>query len=474
MKQGMSKLPGILAVMLLILGLSLTAEGAASGPNKTVYLTAGKADTVDLGKTVADVLVANPAIADVGSLRANRLYIVGKTVGDTNVLAFDDVGNPLANIAVHVRVDEKTLRDTMREFFPEEDVQIKTVNSNVILSGSVSTPAVARQVRDLASRFVGGDPQTLMDLMTVGGEQQVMLKVRVVEAKRSVLREYGFETDYKPGSTGGTLNTIAGTGLAALTPFASGQIFVDDNGKFGPLKVGLSALEREGLVNVLAEPNLTAISGETAGFLAGGEFPVPTGTDQDGNITIEFKQFGVSLNFTPVVLSKGNISLHLSTEVSTLSQEDGVTLVGTDIPGLAVRRAETTVEMGSGGTIMIAGLIKSDTADSVNGLPGIKDVPVLGNLFKSKSFQRNETELVIIVTPYLVKPYARPEAEVASSEASALKVSAAAAAGGESEKNPQDGNSPLSKKFFNNMQTVYGDRMQAAVRTNNAYGYIVD
>lgn len=467
MKRKISRVLGLLAAGVVTLGLSLTAEGA-TGLNRSVTLTAGKADTVNLGKAVADVLVANPAIADVGTLRADRLYIVGKAVGDTNVLAFDAEGNPMADIAVHVRVDEKTLRETMKEFFPDEDVQVKTVNSNVILSGSVSTPGIAGQVRDLAGRFVGGNGQTIMDLMNVDGEQQVMLKVKVVEAKRSALREYGFEADYRPGGTGGALNTIAGTGLAALTPFASGQIFVDDNGKFGPLKIGLQALERDGLVNVLAEPNLTAISGETAGFLAGGEFPVPTGTDQDGNITIEFKQFGVSLNFTPVVLSKGNISLHLSTEVSTLSQEDGVTLVGTDIPGLAVRRAETTVEMGSGGTLMIAGLIKSDTTDSLNGMPGIKDVPILGELFKSKSFQRDETELVILVTPYLVKPYARPEAEVASAVPSPeLRVA-------ESGVPPQRLASPLSQKFFDNMQKVYGDRMQGAVKTGASYGYIVD
>lgn len=410
------------ACALVLFAACAVATGGADAAslNKRVELTAGKAKTVELGQTVADVLVANPSIVDVGTLRSDRLYLVGKGVGDTNVLAFDSEGNQLADISVHVKVDQSALSGAIGEFFPNENVTVKTVNNNIVLAGRVSTPLVANRVRDLASRFVA-QGQTVVDLMGVEGEQQVMVKVKVLEARRSVLREYGIETDYKPQNlalrNGGHFNGIGGTGLTSLSPFASGSILFDDNGNFGPFRLSLQALERDGLVNTLAEPTLTAISGETAGFLAGGEFPVPTGTTDNGNtITLEFKQFGVSLNFTPTVMSENNISLHLATEVSTLAEDQGVTLVGVDIPGLAVRRAETTVEMASGGSIMLAGLIQSGTADNLNGLPGLSDIPILGDLFKSKSFQRDESELIIMVTPYLVKPFAAPEAQMASAE----------------------------------------------------------
>lgn len=389
-------------------------DAVAKGINKKVELVAGKAATVDLGESVSDVLVANPSVVDVGTLRSSRLYLVGKEIGDTNVLAFDGDGNQLADISVHVKVDQASLSAAMNEFFPGEKVEVRTINSNVVITGTASSPLAANRIRDLASRFVTQN-QTVVDLMSVRGEQQVMLHVKVMEARRSVLREYGIETSYKDRLLSGS-----GIGLTAPQPFATGSLIFDDNGKFGPLQVSLEALERDGLVNTLAEPNLTAISGETAGFLAGGEFPVPVGTTDDGNtVTLEFKQFGVSLNFTPTVLTEDNISLHLATEVSALADDLGLSLAGVDIPGLTVRRAETTVEMSSGGSIMIAGLIQSGTADNYNSIPGIGKLPILGELFKSKSFQRDESELIIMVTPFLVKPFAEARAQMASAAAAA-------------------------------------------------------
>lgn len=502
---------------------SLVAAQAAM-LEKTVQLTAGKASTVELGKQVSDLLVANPAIADVGTLRANRLYIVGKAVGDTNVLAFDGNGNQLADISVHVRVDDQNLSDAMREFFPGEKIDVKTINNNIVLSGSVSTPLVANRVRDLASRFVTQSGQTIVDLMGVQGEQQVMVKVKVMEIRRNVLREFGVETDYKginAGTNAGFLNTTAGIGLTALQPFATGQILFDDNGKFGPLKLALSALERDGLVNTLAEPNLTSISGETAGFLAGGEFPVPSGVDQNGNITIEFKQFGVSLHFTPTVLSKDNISLHLATEVSNISNEQSVTLQGVTIPGLNVRRAETTVELASGGTIMLAGLIQSGTVNGLNGLPGVTSIPVLGELFKSKSFRRDESELLIMVSPYIVRPYAENNAQEISSATPVLPaqpalmnglapapapampssviksdaqteapvnqtaqaapvapVTAEPVSSGKAkmiaQAAPKQAITPVSQRYLDNIHSVYGSRAKLLAPQNAAFGYIVD
>lgn len=414
MKRSKPRILMMMMALVLSAGISAVAQGAL---NKRVELVAGKAETISLPLAAADILVANPAIADVGSLRADRLFVVGRNVGDTNVLAFDADGNQLADIAVHVRVDKSTLSQSLRELFPKEKIEVDTVNNSIILRGRVSSPAVANQVRDLASRFIGqSNNQTLVDLMTVRGEMQVMLKVKVIEVKRDLLREIGIDLDGQ--ATIGASNwaslgvtTIAGSGLSSLAPFGGGSLGLIQKGHLGPLDVNMQGLEDKGLINTLAEPTLTAISGETAGFLAGGEFPVPTGRDQDGNITLEFKQFGVSLNFIPTVLDSKRISLQLTSEVSEKSDADSITLINTIIPGLTVSRAQTTVQMGSGGTLMIAGLLKSRTVDSVNGLPGFQDIPIIGELFKSKSFQRGESELVFLVTPYLVEPFADPAAD---------------------------------------------------------------
>lgn len=399
----------------LLVSAPVARAGDGAGVQKSVSVALGKADTIDLPGNVVDILVANPAIADVGALRADRLYIVGRGVGDTNVLAFDTSGEVIARVEVHVHVDQKTLRDTLTRLFPNEEVEASTVNKDIILRGKVSNPGVANQIVDVATRFASTEGQSIVNMMTVKGEQQVMLKVRIVEANRAALRELGVDTDYR--SISGVLsnsavsaNTISGTGLTT-DPFSIFSAVINDTGDFGPLEIGLRALERDGLVNTLAEPNLTAISGETAGFLAGGEFPVPVGTDDDGNIIIEFKQFGVSLNFKPIVLSEDRISLQLSTEVSALADQDGIILNSIEIPGLSVRRAQTTVEMGSGNTLMIAGLLQSKTIRALNGLPGITDVPILGELFKSRSFEQNESELIVLVSPYLVKPFAKAIAE---------------------------------------------------------------
>lgn len=400
----------MLVLEMFTLGLLLTAHSTFAAVNKTVHLTAGKASTVELPADVADILVANPSIADVGALKTNRLYVVGRELGTTNVLAFNDSGDLIADIAVHVKVDENTLQDSLAKFFPSERVNVTTVGKDIVLAGQVSSPAVANQVRDLAARFVGAQNQSIMDLMTVAGEQQVMLQVKIMEVSRSALREYGIRTSFDPDATSGlALQTAVGLGLSAPQAFADGSLFIQDGG-FGPLTVNLRALEQRGYINTLAEPNLTAISGETAGFLAGGEFPVPAGRDNVGNVTIEFKRFGVSLNFTPRVMSADRISLLLNTEVSTLDQENGISLLGIDIPGLSVRRAQTTVEMGSGGTLMIAGLIQSETTQGLSGLPGASSIPILGDLFKSKSFNREESEVLIVVTPILVKPYGEAQA----------------------------------------------------------------
>lgn len=428
---------------------------------KTVYLTAGKASTVELPKPISDILVASPEVADIGVLRSNRLYVVGQGVGDTNVLAFDDSGNVLAEISVHVRIDEKTLGETLRQFFPDENLDVRTVGDNIVLTGRVSTPAVANQVRDLAGRFVANANQEVVDLMKVAGEQQVMLRVKIVEADRSILREIGIDADYQTDILGSDFNSsffnsFSGTGLTATNPFASGAIFFSDSDDFGPLQLNFQALEQDGLINTLAEPTLTAISGESAGFLAGGEFPVPTGVDNQGRIQIEFKEFGVSLDFRPIVLSKERISLQLASEVSALAEQDSVVLGGgIDIPGLTVRRARTTVEMSSGSSLMIAGLIQSETTNALNGLPGISNIPVLGELFKSRSFARDESELLIIVTPLLVETFSEPQADYVETKKDSL--------------------SPLSARLKTTLNKVYTNRLpEEFTKDTSRFGYIVD
>ncbi len=514
-------LKSFLILMLATVGMSVS-DIAHSAPsyNKTVRLIAGKASTVGLQGNVSDILVADPAVADVGTLRTNRIYIVGKKVGDTNVLVYDDVGHQLASITVHVRLDDKSLQDALKEFFPQEKIHAQTVQNNIVLSGVVSSPEAANRVRDLASRFLTAQGQTLVDLMKVGGEEQVMLKVRVLEADRNVLKEYGVQTSWLGGGdlkmAGNDVGRVSGQ-----TAFATGSI-VTGNG-LANFVTNLRGLETHGLVNTLAEPNLTAISGETAGFLAGGEFPVPTSKDAQGNVVLSFKQFGVSLNFTPTVLSAGRIALELSTEVSDKDNSSSVQLQGVTVPGLSVRKAETTVELGSGSSLMIAGLLKSDTLHAMNGLPGIQDVPILGALFKSKSFSRNESELVIIVTPYLVRPYAEASAvavpsgtpprlpgastplapSVPTSHDAPLPVATKADNGLHAAAEPvapvqaaQAGESlrvkavpvasvqmaavskkpdvSLSQTFIDNMRRIYGTRAMEKVGTGAGFGYIVE
>jgi len=461
MKCLFKKITSLLLVVGVFASLSYYAPANAGpwsgdkSPDRTVRITMGKADTINLSGPVADVLVANPAIADVGALRSNKLYVVGRAVGDTNILVFNDKGSQISNIAVHVRVDQDTLRAVMKEFFPKEDIAVRTVNEDIVLTGKVANPSIASQVMDLAGRFVVDDGQTVVDLMTVAGAQQVLLQVKVVEANRSVLRELGLDADYKfsglTDTSGFEFGTAGSTGLTA-TPFGVGSIIFDDNQGFGPLQISLQALEQDGFVNTLAEPNLTAISGETAGFLAGGEFPVPSGLDQNGNIVIDFKSFGVSLNFRPIVMSEDRISMQLSTEVSSLAPQDGIVLAGVSIPGLQVRRAETTVEMGSGGSLMIAGLIQSDTTNALNGVPGIQELPVLGELFKSQSFARDETELLIIVTAILVESYGEAQAELVV----------------------ENSMTPLTRQFVANLREVYGENVPVNLDTSSAFGYLVD
>ncbi len=386
-----------------------------------VALTLGKADMVTISGDIADVLVADPSIVDVMAVKSNKLYLVGSAIGDTNIMALDADGNILRKINVHVKMDTNKLQSTIRELYPNENVKIKAFGDQMVLTGEVSNPSVANKITSLVGHFtadqqdISGDfdtDQLITNMLSVRGEQQVMLKVKIVEASRSAVKNLGLY----PGALGGdnsSAATTAGLGLSAPQQFGA-AVLNYTSGTFGNLNFIAQALEQEGIINTLAEPTLTAISGEQAGFLAGGEFPIPTQIDRNGNLIYEFKPFGVSLNFKPIVMSKDRISMQLTTEVSSTSFEQNLQLNGINIPTFNVRRAETNVELPSGGTLMIAGLIKSDSISGLTQLPGIKDIPVMGDLVKSDSFQRSESEVIVMITPYLVEPFAQSQVATAA------------------------------------------------------------
>ena len=389
---------------------------------KMLNITLGKGDVIDVAGDVADVLIANPAIADVVALQSRKLYIVGSQLGNTNMTLLDENGGVMAQYDINVKIDEKQIQAYLGEIYPNENVKIKALNDQVILTGSVSNPATASKISQVVAAYIGEiqemkgtTDEIIVNLLQVRGEQQVMLKVKIFEASKTLLRELGIESDL--GGTGQTLDNVNGIlgsdGSVSLTraAMATGALVFND-GNLGPLSLLASALEDENVAHILAEPNLTAISGEEAGFLAGGEFPVPGGRDDEGNVIIQFRSFGVSLNFRPTVMSEDRISLQLNTEVSSLARDESVTISGLDVPGLNVRRASTTVEVPSGGGLMIAGLLESQAVKGMSGLPGIRDVPVLGDLVSSRSFNRDESELIVMVTAYLVKPYAEQAAEL--------------------------------------------------------------
>lgn len=451
----------------------ITLDDQASGAVfEKITLSRGKAAVVELPRDARDILVADPAIADAQVRTARQVYIIGRTVGVTSAMFFDDQGKQILNLEVSVGLDLSTAEASLRSHLPDNNLRLDALGGNISISGRVPNLAAANRAISIVRRFVARD-ENIVNLLTIEGDEQVLLKVRVAEMKRSVSKQLGFDLfgNFNRGGgsvfQAGTANQfgIAGRLLGGLTAGANktvpgpgvpplsggiGAVSLTSNSLTGVLQ----ALERDGMVHVLAEPNLTAVSGESAKFLAGGEFPVPTGRDREGNIIITFKQFGVGLGFTPVVLSDGRISLRMSTEVSQISNEQTVTLAALVVPGLSVRRAETTVELPSGGSLVIGGLLQNDIRKSIDGVPGLKDIPILGGLFRSSDFQSNETELVIIVTPYLVNPVQEDQLRL-----------------------PTDGFAPASDidtYFLGRMSGVYKRKADAQTSLQGPYGFIME
>ena len=419
-----------------------------------ISLGVSKALVINLPRDVKDVLVADPGIANAVVRSARRAYLIGVKVGQTNILFFDAEGRQLAGYEIAVTRDLNGIREALKRTLPQADIRVEGLGErSVVLSGTVATPAESQLAYDLAARLVSQAPGTssssntttgadgtsstsgrtsgsggdtpVVNALTIRGRDQVMLKVTVAEVQRDVIKQLGINLSGSIGYGSSVLNfntqnpfSASGQALSstAITPGFMGGAnanpnpgsFVDGTGAFrNSIQATLQAMERAGVIRTLAEPSVTAISGESANFLAGGEFPYPVvnpGTPP--TISTEFKKFGVSLMFTPVVLSEGRISLKVMTEVSELSNEGGVTVAGTTVPGLKTRRADTTVEIPSGGALVMAGMIREQSKQAINGLPGLMQVPVIGALFKSREFINSQTELMILVTPYVVRAVA--------------------------------------------------------------------
>lgn len=365
--------------------------------SRSFVVKVGQSVAVSLPAPITDVIVSEPEIADVVVKRPTRTFVLGRSPGVTNMFFLDEEGDVVLNARVFVEPDVAQAQQLLRQLQPDSRIDMRAMNGAVILSGWVASPQAAADAEAVARGFVGGNGQVI-NALKVAGDQQVLLQVRVAEIQRTTLKTLGVDTQLDFGD--GFITSALAGGINFST---AGSLAV---GKWGIDEIMFSTLEREGLVKVLAEPALTAISGETANFLAGGEYPTPAGLTDEGDLAVEFREFGVSLSFTPVVLANDQISLRIATEVSRIAEENQITLPGTNVPirGLSVRRAQSTVMLPSGGALMIAGLLQNDEFNNVEGVPGLMDLPILGALFRSNSFQNNRSELVVVVRAFQVHP----------------------------------------------------------------------
>jgi pilus assembly protein CpaC len=403
------------------------APGGGAAPVRAandLTLSVGTGEMVRLPAAISDLFVADDKVADVQVRSPNQIYVFGKGPGVTTIFATDKAGRTVYSANVHVGSNMADIGAVLRAAMPENQIQVQTFNGMVLLTGTVASPADVEQASNIAQGIVGADVKVVSRLKSAT-PLQVMLQVKIAEVNRSLVKQIGvnlmshdmtggfqfgigqgrsISPQYTPGgplfggatssSTGTTTGTASNTGS---TLFGAGKLFGLD------ILSALDLAENDGRSHTLAEPTLTALSGETASFLAGGEFPIATSNGISGT-AVEYKQYGVSLAFTPTVLEGGRISMRVRPEVSQLSDQGAITLAGLKIPALTTRRTETTVELGSGQSFMIAGLLSNSSSNTTNKAPFLGSLPIIGALFKSNSFLRNETELVIVVTPYLVRP----------------------------------------------------------------------
>jgi pilus assembly protein CpaC len=417
-------------------GAELIQVAASDAGSRFVPLGIGKSVVIDLPRDIKEVLIADPSIASVVLRTSRRAYMIGSKVGQTNVFFFDHNGAQIVGIDLAVTRDLNGIRAALRQALPHADIRVEGIGQEgIMLTGTVANAAESQLAYDLASQLLrnrnavtgttisvnssGGSRSTsgsvssesgVINGLTIRGADQVMLKVTVAEMQRDIIKQLGINLDGRFGSGASmvTFNTDNPFTVQG-NPLSGTRIDPTFGTTNNRITATVRAMERAGVIRTLAEPNLTAISGESSSFLAGGEFPVISSVSCTGPVctpTVEFKKFGVSLTFTPVVLSEGRISLKVMTEVSELSTEGAISQGGFTIPSLKTRRADSTVEIPSGGALAMAGMIQEQTKQQINGIPGLMQVPVLGQLFRSRDFTNRQTELVVIVTPYVVRAVA--------------------------------------------------------------------
>jgi pilus assembly protein CpaC len=440
---------------------------AADGQMNARFLSLGigKSIVIDLPRDIKDVLVADPKIANAVVRSAQRAYIIGAAVGQTNIIFFDSAGQQIAAYDIAVKRDLNGVRAALKQALPNSDIQIEGLGDAVILSGTAASPIEAQQAGELAARLAGA-AEKVVNSIVVRGRDQVMLKVTVAEVARSIIKQMGIDLSGQLNYGTAVVNfNNANPFTATGQPIVAGNAITTAFGSTPSVKATLRAMESAGVVRTLAEPNLTAISGESATFISGGEFPISTGvtcqTTAAGSVgqcapSIAFKKFGISLNFTPVVLTEGRISLRVMTEVSEVSNDNSINITGIQVPSVKTRRAETTLEIPSGGSMAMAGLIQEQTKQAINGLPGLSQLPVLGALFRSRDYVNNQTELMVLVTPYIVRAVAQKDLS-----------------------RPDDGfaaSSDPQADLLGSINRIYGvpGRVEPARNYRGTYGFITD
>ncbi|MFW0777342.1 MAG: type II and III secretion system protein family protein [Rickettsiales bacterium] len=402
-------------VMFCIAGASM-----AIAAEDYVRVEINKGRMVKLDRPANSVVVADPETADVQVVSPKLLFIHGRKIGETSIYAIDANDDTILNATVDVTHNISSLNRTVRRVAPDADVRFKTVDGGLVLDGHTSSVVESDHINNLAKAYVGEDDK-VVNMMTAAGSDQVMLKVRIVEVTRSDVKRFGINLTALASPGGLGLQLLQGQGITldgdgVLTRAGTSNVSSTTNtalyANWTPGNANISgvidALEVQGLVNILAEPSLSTTSGKTANFLAGGEFPIPV-QDGLGNITVTYKPFGVRLDFTPVVMSKDRMSITVAPEVSSINFDNPIEVNGIKNPIIQTRKAQATVELGSGDTFALAGLLRSDDANSIDKFPGLGDLPVLGSLFRSHNFRNDKTELVILVTPYLVRPVTEPK-----------------------------------------------------------------
>jgi pilus assembly protein CpaC len=395
-----------LIALLLLCPLSATAQQSytlglnSSADVEEMALPVGKSQIIQSDQPLSQVVVGNPEIANVQLLNENQFLVVGQQPGITN-LAFKDTNERIiAILDLVVGYDLVAIKRKLDDILPEErGILVGSANGRVVLSGQVSSAMAQDAALAVTNTFIG--ESSVVNLLEVGGGQQVLLEARIAEIQRDRIRDLGFQTEIDGGSGSETAFSLI-TGNTVQSAF--GGIAVGNTSISDSLLAGLEALETEGAAQVLAEPNIVALSGQEASFLVGGEFPVPVvqSGSISGGITIQYREFGVGLQFLPTVLSSDRINLQMTTEVSDIDNATGTSVLGTSVPGLRTRRVSTSIELGDGNSFAIAGLLQNDITSLINEFPGLASIPVLGALFRSTEFERRETELVIVITPRLV------------------------------------------------------------------------